>query len=317
MPSDPEIDTLIARVQRAARPPLSSMTPDAARQAFRQASRVLDIAPAPLARIEDRSFSARDGATIPVRLYANATGTLPVLLFFHGGGFTIGGIDTHDAVCRRVARDASCLVVSVDYRLSPEHRFPTAPNDAHDALLWLHREGAALGADVARMAVAGDSAGGTLSALVAIHARDAGIPLARQLLIYPGTAKTKDSASAKAHADGVFLDATLLAWFLDQYAPDPAMRGDWRFAPLDGRGPDGGLVDLAGTAPAWVLVAGLDPLHDEGLAYAERLRAAGVDVVVRDDPDMVHGYLQFAGAITGAKAALACFVDEVAASFRA
>ena len=304
MPLDPEIATLLERVHRAARPPFESMSAIEARVAYRKASRVLDIATRPLASVLDHAFHARDGAKVRVRVYAPGFAEpLPALLYFHGGGFTIGSVDTHDAVCRMLAAEAGCLVLSVDYRLAPEHRFPTAANDAHDALRWVHAHADALGVDRSRFAVGGDSAGGTLAAVAAIHARDEGIACALQILIYPGTRRDKDAASRIALAEGFLLDATTIDWFFDQYAPRPADRDDWRFAPLDGRGPAGPSVDLAGVAPACVVTAGFDPLHDEGVAYTARLADAGVAVTHLDYPGLIHGFLQFGGAIAAARQA--------------
>ncbi len=304
MPIDPEIATLIARVERAARPPFWTLSPQEARQAYRQAAKVLDIAPAKLERVGDVAFEARDGARIAVRLYAphRAPG-LSMLLFFHGGGFTIGSVETHDALCRMFARDAGCLVASVEYRLGPEHRFPTAAYDAVDALHWLVREAEDPGGDANRIVVAGDSAGGTLAAVVAIHARDEALALRGQVLIYPGVERDKDSPSQRTFGEGYLLDAKTLHWFLDHYAPDRATRDDWRFAPLDGDAGTGRPVALEGVAPAFVVVAGFDPLHDEGVAYAERLRRAGVETTLLEYEGMVHGFIQFGGAIAVARQA--------------
>lgn len=305
MPLDPDIATLLDRVRRAARPPFESMTPSDARVAYRKASRVLDIATRPLPRVAEHHFLARDGAPVRIRLYAatDDDDALPTLLYFHGGGFTIGSIESHDAVCRMLAHDAGCLVASVDYRLAPEHRFPTAAHDAQDALLWLLDHAEALGVDRSRLAIGGDSAGGTLAAVTAIRAREAGIACVLQLLIYPGTKRDDDTPSRRSLAEGYLLDATTIAWFFDQYVPDPRQRDDWRYAPLDGRGPDGGPVRLDGVAAACLVTAGYDPLHDEGVAYANRLAEAGVPVRRLDYPGMIHGFLQFAGAIPAARAA--------------
>lgn len=304
MPIDPEIATLLERVRRADRPPFESMSAVEARVAYRKAARVLDIAPRRLPSVADHAFNARDGAEVRVRVYAPSLDEpLPALLYFHGGGFTIGSIETHDAVCRLMAAEAGCLVLSVDYRLAPEHRFPTAADDAHDALRWVHAHAGPLGVDAARFAVGGDSAGGTLAAVAALHARDEGIACALQLLVYPGTRRDHDSASRIALAEGYLLNATTIDWFFDQYAPHAADRDDWRFAPLDGRRPSGAPVALDGVAPACVVTAGFDPLHDEGVAYAARLAEAGVAVTHLDYPGLVHGFLQFGGAIAAARQA--------------
>ncbi|MEO8937053.1 MAG: alpha/beta hydrolase [Burkholderiaceae bacterium] len=310
---DPDIATLLARIRRADRAPFETMTPAEARIAYRKASRVLDIAPRPLPRASDHVLRTRDGTDLRVRLYAaTEDDALPAMLYFHGGGFTIGSIETHDALCRMLADESGCIVVSVDYRLAPEHRFPTAVHDAHDALHWMRRHAGVLGFDPSRFAIGGDSAGGTLAAVTAIQARDEGIACVLQLLVYPGLRRDKDSASRHALAEGFLLDATTIDWFFDQYAPTAAERDDWRFAPLDGRGPDGRSVDLTGVAPACIVTAGFDPLHDEGVAYAARLAAAGVAVRHLDYEGLVHGFIQFAGAIPAARRAQ----QDIAAALR-
>jgi acetyl esterase len=320
MPTDPALDPDVAlmleRVRRAARPPFWTMSPNAARDSYRKASRVLDIATRRLARVEDLVLRARDGADLPARLYATSFDrSLPALLYFHGGGFTIGSVDTHDAVCRMLADEAHCVVLSVDYRLAPEHRFPTAVEDACDAFDEMVAKADELGIDLERIAVAGDSAGGTLAAVVAVHARDRDRSLALQLLIYPGTRSTHDTPAHRASGEGTLLDDKTIAWFFDHYAPEVGMREDWRFAPLDGRDRDGRLVDLHGVAAACVVTAGFDPLHDEGMAYADRLAASDVAVQRLDYPGLIHGFLQFAGAVPAARAAHRDLVAALRAAF--
>jgi acetyl esterase len=177
---------------------MHAMTPQQARTAYAGAADVLDIAPQATERVESFSVKARDGFDIPVRLYAPTGTDLPVLVYFHGGGFTIGSIATHDALCRQLGHLAGCAVLSVDYRLAPEHKFPTAQDDAWDVVQWVARAGAGMHLDPTRIAVGGDSAGGTLSAVCAILARDAGLPLALQLLFYPGTAGHQNTPSHSA-----------------------------------------------------------------------------------------------------------------------
>ncbi|WP_390887796.1 alpha/beta hydrolase [Comamonas antarctica] len=284
---------VIRRMERAARPPLHSLSPDAARAAYAAGAGVLEIAKPALPRVEDLRVPARDGQPLPARLYSPAPAPhapLPVLLYLHGGGFTIGSIETHDVLCRELARQAGCMVLSLDYRLAPEHRFPTASNDAWDALQWLAQNAAALGADPARLAVGGDSAGGTLAAVNAILARDAGIELALQLLIYPGTTAHQDTDSHRRFAHGMVLEEAGITWFFDQYVRSPADRDDWRFAPLNA-------PDLEGVAPAFVCLAECDPLVDEGVAYADRLRAAGVAVDLEIYRGVTHEFIKMGRAI--------------------
>ena len=178
---------VLDRIRRANRPPFHALSVSDARSAYVAASEVLELPRAALPRVEDIAIPTRDGASLPARLYAPATAKLPVLLYLHGGGFTIGNLETHDSLCRQIARRSGAAVIALDYRLAPEHRFPVAVEDTWDALRWLASHGAALGLDPARLAVGGDSAGGTLAAVCAIHARDTGLPLRLQLLITPGT----------------------------------------------------------------------------------------------------------------------------------
>ena len=286
---------IVERIARAGHPPLYTLTPAQARVAFEAGSAALEIPKAELPRVQDLRIPARDGAPLPARLYAPATRAgLPLLLYLHGGGFTVGSLQTHDALCRELARLAGCMVVSLDYRLAPEHKFPIASNDAWDALAWLAAHAADLGADPARLAVGGDSAGGTLAAVNAILARDARLPLALQLLIYPGTAAHADTASHARYAQGPVLDAPAIAWFFDNYVNSRAEREDWRFAPL--RAPD-----VSGIAPAWIGLAECDPLHDEGVQYADKLRAAGVNVELKTYRGVTHAFLQMGRVLPEAR----------------
>jgi acetyl esterase len=268
----------LERIQRLKRTPFHHMSPADARVAYQGAAEVLEPPRAPLPRVEELSIPGAGGAQLPARLYAVSHEPLPVLLYLHGGGFVIGNLETHDSLCRQLAKRSGAAVLALDYRLAPEHRFPTAVHDAFDAVRWLAEEGAAtLGLDSSRLAVGGDSAGGTLAAVCAILARDAGLPLAMQLLITPGTTAHADTGSHKLFAHGFLLESDAIRWFFDHYI-DRHDREDWRFAPLNA-------PDLDDVAPACILLAECDPLVDEGLAYADRLRAAGVPVEL----DLVRG----------------------------
>jgi len=281
----PAMAGILERVRRANRPPLHSLPPDQARLAYVAGAEVLDLPRAPLARVQDLQVPTGDGAMLPARLYAANADELPVLLYLHGGGFVIGGLETHDSLCRQLALRSGGAVLSLEYRLAPEHRFPTAVNDAFGAFAWLHREGAVqLGLDATRIAVGGDSAGGTLTAVCALMARDAGLPLALQLLITPGTTAHADTASHKLFGQGFLLEADGIAWFFDQYI-DRHHRSDWRFAPLLA-------PDVDGVAPACLILAECDPLVDEGLAYADRLRAAGVAVELDLYRGLTHDFIK-------------------------
>lgn len=276
---------ILERIQRARRPPFHSLSPADARQAYIAGAEVLEPARAPLPRVEELRVPGADGAELPARLYAPSAGALPLLLYLHGGGFVIGGLETHDSLCRQLALRSGGAVLALDYRLAPEHRFPTAVEDCFATLLWLARGGAAgLGLDGRRLAVGGDSAGGTLAAVCALQARDAGLPLALQLLITPGTTAHADTGSHTLFANGFLLDAATMAWFFDLYI-DRHHRSDWRFAPLLA-------PDLDGVAPACVLLAECDPLVDEGLAYADRLRLAGVPVALELYRGLTHDFIK-------------------------
>lgn len=297
---------VIERMVRAGHPPLHQLMPAQAKAAYEKGAAVLEVPKPELARVEDLQIPARDGTALPARLYAPSAEALPVLLYLHGGGFTVGSVATHDILCRVLARDAGIAVVSLDYRLAPEHRFPTAVNDAWDALRHLAGEGgAALGLDGARLAVGGDSAGGTLSAVCAILARDAAVPLALQLLIYPGTTARQDTDSHRRFADGPVLTEALVTWFFAQYIDD-AQRDDWRFAPLNAD-------DVDGVAPAWIGLAECDPLVDEGVQYADKLRSAGVPVDLEIYRGVVHEFVKMGRAVPEAQAAHA----HMAAALRA
>ena len=303
----PAMHSVLDRMARAGHPPLHALTPDQARAAYIAGAGVLELPSKTLDRVENFWITTRDGYAMPVRLYAprvqGAGAALPTLVYFHGGGFTIGNIDTHDGLCRQLSHLAQCAVVSVDYRLAPQHRFPTAVHDAWDAVQWLVDQGTTLGLDPSRIAVGGDSAGGTLAAVCAIMARDAGVPMDLQLLFYPGTAAHANTDSHHRFAKGFVLEDTHIAYFFKQYLPTAADYEDWRFAPLDGQTSHGELVDLSGVAPAWLGLAELDPLVEEGIAYADRLRLAGVQVDLEIYRGVVHEFIKMGRAIPEAKVA--------------
>ena len=288
---------LLAKITKANRPPFHTLTPTAARAAYESGAEILEPARAPLARVEDIRVPAGHGTPLPARLYAPSREALPVLLYLHGGGFTIGNLETHDNLCRQIALRSGGAVLALDYRLAPEHRFPCAVDDSWAALSWLGRSAAALGLDASRMAVAGDSAGGTLAAVCAIHARDVGLPLCLQVLITPGAAAHADTPSHERFANGFLLEAEGIAWFFDQYI-DRAQRSDWRFAPLHAD-------DIDGVAPACVVLAECDPLVDEGVAYADKLRAANVPVELELYRGVTHDFIKLGRVLPEAIAAQA------------
>ena len=257
-------------------------------------------APDSVAEVRNLQIDGAEGK-LGARFYKTPEvgGPHPLLVFYHGGGFVLGGLDSHDSVCRLFAVHAGVDVLAVDYRLAPERPFPAAADDARAAYNWAQANAADLGSDPTRVAVGGDSAGGNLAAVTAIDvARSLAPPPVAQLLIYPAVDFVEVSESMKLFANGFFLTADLMQWFGDQYAGSAddshVDRGQWRISPIN-------TDDLSGVAPALVITAGFDPLRDEGEAYARRLNEAGVPVVQRRFPELVHGFMQMGGASVAAR----------------
>ncbi|MCZ7566826.1 MAG: alpha/beta hydrolase [Burkholderiales bacterium] len=304
---------MLERAARANLPPYAALGAEAARALYRETRAKLASAPPEVERVEDLQTDGAAGA-IPVRHYralgAAPEERLPALVYFHGGGWTIGDLDTHDVVCRELANLARCAVVSVDYRLAPEHRFPAAVEDALAATRWVARMAGPLAIDATRLAVGGDSAGGNLAAVVAIALRDAGDPpLAAQVLIYPATDLAADAPSHFEFAEGYLLTREAVMWFTGNYLRDPADAADWRASPLRAR-------DLSRLPPAYVVTAGFDPLRDEGRAYADRLSAAGVPATYECFEGMIHGFVTMGGVIAAAHHALYRVATGLRQAFR-
>ncbi|WP_395668868.1 alpha/beta hydrolase [Rhodoferax sp.] len=293
----PAMRTLLARMAQANPVPLHAMAPEQAKAAYASRADVLELPSQAMARAEDLRIPARDGHLLDAKLLVPTAAALPVLVYFHGGGFTVGSVATHEILCRRLAHLTGCAVLSLDYRLAPEFKFPTAHNDCWDAVQWLVRHGAEHGLDVDRVAVGGDSAGGTIATACAVQARDAGIELALQLLFYPGTIGHQNSASHRMFGRGFLLEDVAIDYFFGHYLRNPADRDDWRFAPLDGLRPDGQSVDFSGVAPTWIGLAECDPLADEGIAYADALRIAGVAVDLEIYRGVVHEFIKMGRAL--------------------
>ncbi|HEX2849036.1 MAG TPA: alpha/beta hydrolase [Acidimicrobiales bacterium] len=302
MPIDPQVQEVLDLLSSMSFPGLSAFPVDQARQAM-DAMRANRPEPPAVARVDDRTIPGPAG-DVPVRIYTPAGAVdgelLPLIVFFHGGGWVIGSIDTHETTARELANGTGDVVVSVEYRLAPEHRFPAAVDDAWAATQWVAAHAGEIGGDGSRLAVAGDSAGGNLAAVIAIHARDTGLPLRFQLLVYPAVDASMASASIAENASGYFLTEADMDWFyghytaVDQRHERPA---DWRLSPILAN-------DLTGVAPALVLTAEYDPLRDEGEAYAEQLRAAGVEASVTRYDGMIHGFFGMTATVDRARDAM-------------
>jgi acetyl esterase len=288
----PQVATLLDRMARSPLPPYHTVSPFVARRIYRDMRAVL--APKAPELPEVRLLATQNYA---LRVYRPVMDqTLPALVYFHGGGWTIGDVDTHDVLCRQLALGARCVVVSVDYRLAPEYPFPAAVQDCFAATRYVAENAAKL--KVRGLAVGGDSAGGNLAATVALLARDGGGPaLAFQLLIYPATDQRGGTASYERNAEGYMLTRDVMQYFRRAYLPHDKDWTDWRASPLLAK-------SHANLPPALVITAGYDPLLDEGRAYADRLRAAGVKVSYREFADMIHGFVLFGGVVDAANAAV-------------
>ena len=284
MALDPTVAAILEAMASMNTLSIAESTPEQARQMYLELSQPVDI---DIGEIQDRSIPGPAG-DIPVRIY-NPQGAddtlLPGIIFYHGGGWVIGDLDTHDGVCRALVKASGYRLIAIDYRLAPEHPFPAAVDDCYAALEWVGAKGASIGIDTSRLAVAGDSAGGNLSAVVAQQTRHIGPDLRLQVLIYPTTDATMQTGKSMDEcAEGYFLEKAAMEWFYGHYIPEHATPEDARISPLKG-------PDLAGLAPAYVITAGFDPLRDEGAAYAEAMRAADNTVTHVDYEDMIHGFI--------------------------
>ena len=304
MPLDPQIRTLLD--QLALMPAWYEVPLDEARQQRVQSTPVLNGPPEPVQKVEDREIPG-PGGTIPLRIYTpEGEAPLPLLVYFHGGGWVLSNLDTHDMLCRKLANRASCIVVSVDYRLAPEHKFPAAVEDSYAATSWVAEHASELYGDATRLAVGGDSAGGNLAAVTTQIAREQGSPaIFFQFLIYPVTDQYPASTQRKSfleNGEGYFLTREGMRRFLHHYLERPEQGSDPRFAPLLTK-------DLSGLPPALIVTAEYDPLLDEGELYAQRLQEAGVPVTLKRYDGMIHGFFSMAGVIDHSNKA----IDETAA----
>jgi len=304
----PQARALLDLVEQRGLPPTHTLSPAEARALYRERRTFTQPDPPEVALVRNLYAEGPHGA-IPLRLYrplgAAPDALLPVLVYYHGGGWVIGDLDTHDVLCRELANMAGCAVVSVDYRMAPEHRFPIAVDDCMAAAYWVRRNAASLWVDAARLAVGGDSAGGNLAAVVALAARDAGdLPLAFQLLIYPATDQRRTAPSHQVNAQGYLLTADTIGYFHDHYLPDPAHDLDWRASPLLHD-------DLTRLPPAFVLTAGHDPLCDEGLMYSQRLAEAGNRGAYVCFARQIHGFILMGRVLDEANAAVSLCAAEL------
>lgn len=292
---------LIALSRASGRPPVEEQPVDTARMAVAAGTPFLNGVPVDVASVRDIVLDVEP--LLAARLYVprereNAQ-ALPALIFFHGGGWVVGNLDTHDQLCRKLAQTSRCAVISVDYRLAPEHRFPAALEDAERAVRWILDHAAELGIDQARTGVGGDSAGGNLAAVMALLARDGELPpLAFQLLFYPVCDLKMSHPSYISSAEGYLLTKASMAYFIESYLQHPDQADDWRASPLRAS-------SHAGLAPAFILTAGYDPLCDEGIDYASQLAAAGGEVEHLHVPGQIHGILTASAIVTEADGLIA------------
>lgn len=300
---DPQLAELLKTLQESGAPELYKMSPTEARLAYKKGVESLSGKGPEVRQTKDASVTGNAGP-IDIRIYqppVDEKHDLPLLVYFHGGGWSFGDLDTHDAVCRTFSARASCLVASVDYHLGPEHKFPTAVDDAMTAVSWAVAHAKEFGVDPRRLAVGGDSAGATLAAVASLASRDQGRPdIHCQLLIYPATDMSMAYPSHTSFGDGLRLTRPLMAWSAANYLRNGCDIMDPRASPIFAN-------DHSNLPKAIIITAGFDPLHDEGKAYAEKLRAAGVDVQYRCFDNLIHGFINLTGAVNAAAKAL----DEI------
>jgi len=300
---------LMDNIKRAGFPPIHQLPVEQARVAYRAGVGASAYPNAPLPRVEDFQIPGPAGA-IPARLWsASHDPDLPVLLYLHGGGFVIGCIDTCESMCRQIALQSGAAVVAVDYRLAPEHKYPAGLQDCWAAFTWLVEHGHSLGLDGRRIAIGGDSAGGTLAASVALMARDAGIPLALQALVYPSVQTRTITESFKAFSRDTLLSAELMRWF-EQQTLGGQIEHRWHREPLHA-------PEHAGVAPAWIGLAECDALTDEGHLYARKLREAGVPVEVKEWPGVIHDFINMGRFLPEAAEAHTAIAQAVKKAFAA
>jgi acetyl esterase len=304
MPLDPLVKAFLDQMALAPGPKMFELPPEQGRALFVAMMQMVGPKDVPVGGV--KNLAAGD---VAMRMYtpvASGGGALPTLVYFHGGGFVIGDLETHDGLCRQFANEGGFAVIAVDYRRAPEHKFPAALDDAIAAVEWVEAHASELGVDANRIAVGGDSAGGALAAAVAQHAKAKGAPkIAYQMLLFPVTQIGGETSSLREFAVGYFLDKATLDWFFGHYLPTGQDKSDPRVSPLNA-------ADFKGLPSAYVMLGGFDPLHDEGMQYAKKLRDAGVAVEIADYPGLVHCFIYMQAVLPQAHEAVSAAAKAVA-----
>lgn len=315
MPLNPDLAAFLELAEAGERPAMHTLTPERARMEYDASTQILDLPGPPVGSVTTIRIPCRDGQSINARLYSpiefmEETGPFPVVLYFHGGGYCIGGLDSHDSLCRSLAALTPCCVLNVAYRLAPEYRFPTAVHDAQDAYQWVLSKGFEYDLDVTRLAVGGDSAGGTLATGLAITARDEKWPQppVYQVLLYPCTSVWQNTPSHRRFTKGYLLEADTLQWMFANYLSVETDRADWRFAPLQAD-------NLSHLAPAFLALAEYDPLLDEGVTYGYKLKAAGISTLIKIYSGMTHDFARLGNIVNEADQVRKDIAGELADAF--
>jgi acetyl esterase len=311
MPLDPLVKAFLDKAAAIPRPKPWELPPMMARQGFAGMMQLTGPKDVPVGKVDNFTIPGPGGA-IRARAYAPiaAVGPQPALIYFHGGGFVVGSLESHDGLCRLFAAEGGFKVIAVDYRLAPEHPWPAAVDDAMAAVQWIEANATELGVDGGRIAVGGDSAGGMLTAIVTQAARTTKLKIAYQMLLFPGTQMGGETSSLHEFAVGYFLERRTIEHFAAMFVPPGIDRNAPRVSPLRAK-------DFSGLPPAFVMLGGYDPLHDEGLAYAEKLKAAGVKVTIADYPSMVHCFIYLQTVLPEAREAVARAAKAVKAALDA
>ena len=305
MSLDPQAEALLKNMEESGAPPFNKVSPAEARLMYDQGSELVRGDPPEPHSIENMDIPGKDGKIAAWAYRPSESKNLPTLVFFHGGGFVIGSLKSHDTVCRSLCIEAQCLVISIDYRLAPENKYPAALDDAWTATNWIANNIESLGGDANHLVVAGDSAGGCLAAAVSLLAKESGSPdICKQILVYPCTDMSARFDSHREFGDGYRLTSELLEWFYNHYFSEKDDIMHWKASPLNAQ-------DFTQLPPTFIISAGFDPLQDEAKAYAEKLKNAGVQVKLSHYEGMMHGFITMPGVIDKAKEALNECAEEL------